>query len=396
MPDHQTPGVFVEEIPVGPRSIASIATAIPAFIGLTAVRPEGPARFHRVGSLLDFERAFGGAVAGGYLHASMVLFFVNGGGAAFVYALGNSATQKPPTVRSYTAALHALKKERGPSLILFPDAVGLGAKRLAKVQQAALDHCASERNRFCILDVPAADALLGPERGSAQTAIEAFRSRLSGEGLAFGAVHGPWLLPVTRVGVEPVAMPASGAVAGVFARVDGQRGVWKAPANENLNGVVGLSEHISDADQETLNVDPVGGRSINAIRTFPGKGILIWGARTLAGNDNEWRYISVRRLFIMVEESIRQAMAFVVFEPNNAQTWGTVELMVNAYLLVLFKQGALAGNTPKNAFFVRVGLGSTMTARDIQEGLLHIEFGLAPLRPAEFITARITLHVEPA
>lgn len=191
-------------------------------------------------------------------------------------------------------------------------------------------------------------------------------------------------------------MPASGAVAGVFARVDGQRGVWKAPANENLNGVVGLSEHISDADQETLNVDPVGGRSINAIRTFPGKGILIWGARTLAGNDNEWRYISVRRLFIMVEESIRQAMAFVVFEPNNAQTWGTVELMVNAYLLVLFKQGALAGNTPKNAFFVRVGLGSTMTARDIQEGLLHIEFGLAPLRPAEFITARITLHVEPA
>ena len=182
-----------------------------------------------------------------------------------------------------------------------------------------------------------------------------------------------------------LTLPPSPAVAGVMAKVDATRGVWKAPANVALSMVQNPTKVIKSEDQDNLNVDAVSGKSINAIRQFTGKGNLVWGARTLAGNDNEWRYISVRRLFNMVEESIQKASAFAVFEPNTPFTWLKLKTMIESYLENLWKQGALFGDSPDKAFFVNVGLGQTMTEDDINNGIMNIEIGLAAVRPAEFI-----------
>ncbi|MFZ4699403.1 MAG: phage tail sheath C-terminal domain-containing protein [Candidatus Methylumidiphilus sp.] len=185
-------------------------------------------------------------------------------------------------------------------------------------------------------------------------------------------------------------MPPSGAIAGIYAYVDNSRGVWKAPANVSVAQVLAPVEIIDDAGQEDLNVDVTGGKSINAIRSFTGRGTLVWGARTLAGNDNEWRYISVRRFFNMVEESVKKSTAWAVFEPNDAMLWIRVRGMIENYLILKWRDGALAGGKPEDAFFVKVGLGQTMTALDILEGRLIIEIGMAAVRPAEFIILKFS------
>jgi len=199
-----------------------------------------------------------------------------------------------------------------------------------------------------------------------------------------------WKAILTKVEEELSEIPPSGAIAGVYAYVDGNRGVWKAPANVSLNGVKGLTETIDFDDQKDLNVDVNAGKSINAIRSFSGKGILVWGARTLAGNDNEWRYISVRRFFNMVEESVKKSTYWAVFEPNDANTWIKVKGMIENYLTQKWRDGALAGATPEEAFFVKVGLGLTMTAQDILEGRMNVEIGMAVVRPAEFIILKFS------
>jgi len=182
-----------------------------------------------------------------------------------------------------------------------------------------------------------------------------------------------------------VELNPCGSIAGIYARVDAQRGVWKAPANVGVSAIVGPSINLTNSDQDNMNIDPTGGKSVNAIRSFVGRGTLVWGARTLAGNDNEWRYVNVRRLFIFVEESVAEATEFVVFEPNTANTWQKVKGMIEAFLTGLWRDGALAGATTKDAFFVNVGLGTTMTAQDILEGRMIVTVGMAAVRPAEFI-----------
>jgi phage tail sheath protein FI len=199
-----------------------------------------------------------------------------------------------------------------------------------------------------------------------------------------------------RLSQETVTLPPSPAVAGVYATVDRERGVWKAPANVSLSAVVGPAQKINADQQARLNIDPDSGKSINAIRSFTGKGTLIWGARTLAGNDNEWRYISVRRLFSMVEESAKKASFFAVFEPNDASTWLKVRGMIESYLYTLWQQGALAGPSPKAAYYVRVGLGTTMTTDDVNNGKMKIEIGLAAVRPAEFIVLSFSHKLQEA
>lgn len=189
---------------------------------------------------------------------------------------------------------------------------------------------------------------------------------------------------------QRVVLYPSGAMAGIYARVDRQRGVWKAPANVDVRGISAPGVAISDSEQEGLNIDATSGKSINAIRRFTGKGNLVWGARTLAGNDNEWRYIPVRRLFIFIEESVKKSTEFVVFEPNNANTWQRVKTMIENFLSRQWRESALAGAKPEEAFFVKVGLGETMTALDILEGRMNIEIGLAAVRPAEFIILKFS------
>ena len=183
--------------------------------------------------------------------------------------------------------------------------------------------------------------------------------------------------------------PAS-SMAGVYSRVDSQRGVWKAPANVDLRSVLSPTVSVSAEEQAGLNVDATSGKSINVIRFFQGKGNLVWGARTLAGNDNEWRYIPVRTLYIFIEESVKKATEFVVFEPNDANTWLRVKTMIENFLTNLWREGALAGAKTEQAFFVRVGLGQTMTALDILEGRMNVEIGLAAVRPAEFIILKFS------
>jgi uncharacterized protein len=193
-----------------------------------------------------------------------------------------------------------------------------------------------------------------------------------------------------------VKMPPSSAIAGVYARVDSDRGVWKAPANVGLNYVIKPSVKITHEMQENLNVDTETGKSINAIRAFTGKGTLVWGARTLAGNDNEWRYVPVRRFFNMVEESVKKATSQFVFEPNDANTWIKVRAMIENFLTLQWRAGALAGAKQEQAFYVRVGLGQTMTAQDILNGFMHVEIGMAVVRPAEFIILKFSHKLQEA
>jgi phage tail sheath protein FI len=185
-------------------------------------------------------------------------------------------------------------------------------------------------------------------------------------------------------------MPPSGAVVGVYAATDRDRGVWKAPANVSLASVVGPNTVFTASQLDALNIDVNAGKSINAIRSFVGKGTLIWGARTLAGNDNEWRYVPVRRFFNTVEESIKKSTYWAVFEPNNGNTWVKVKGMIENYLTNKWKEGALVGAKPDEAFFVRIGLGTTMSAQDILEGYMKVEIGMAVVRPAEFIVLKFS------
>jgi len=200
----------------------------------------------------------------------------------------------------------------------------------------------------------------------------------------------PYRNVINGIGSTLTLCPPSGAIAGIYALVDNQRGVWKAPANVSLNGVIAPASSFTTSETDALNVDATGGKSINAIRAFVGKGTLVWGARTLAGNDNEWRYISVRRFFNMVEESIKKSTYWAVFEPNDANTWVKVRGMIENYLTQKWREGALAGAAPKDAFFVRCGLGVTMSAQDILEGRMNVEIGMAVVRPAEFIILKFS------
>lgn len=193
-----------------------------------------------------------------------------------------------------------------------------------------------------------------------------------------------WSAIVAKLSQSMNTVPPSGAVAGIYAQTDATRGVWKSPANISISGIIGLTDDINDAEQEDMNIHETG-KSINALRKFTGKGFLVWGGRTLAGNSNDWRYINVRRLANMIEESSKKACMQFVFEPNAPQTWVNVKGMIDNFLNSLWNDGALVGSKANDAFFVQIGLGQTMSAQDILEGRMIVKIGYAPSRPAEFI-----------
>lgn len=179
-------------------------------------------------------------------------------------------------------------------------------------------------------------------------------------------------------------LPPSGAIAGIYAMNDAVRGVWNAPANVGIAGLIAPNVPITDDDQEDLNV-PLNGKAVNAIRTFPGRGSLVWGARTLDSNSNDWRYVQVRRTMIFVEQSVKTALNSFVFAPNTAQTWVTVTSMIESFLHGLWSAGGLMGASPTEAYNVQAGLGSTMTPTDVLEGRMIVQITLQMVRPAEFI-----------
>ena len=271
--------------------------------------------------------------------------------------------------------LAALEAVRDVALVCVPDHADVGGLTGRVVQ-----HCERLKNRFCVLH---------KERGFDP----------SGSGVvpdadtSYGAQYLPWINIVDPAGVGTVTIPPSGHVTGVIARTDLNRGVHKAPANEDLRGILvqdlgdtkPLERMIDDGTQASLN--PVG---LNVIRDFRdrGRGVKVWGARTMS-SDGQWKYINVRRLFIFVEESVRRGTQWVVFEPNDAYTWQRVASSVRNFLTTVWKNGALVGATPEEAFFVRCDL-TTMTPDDIDNGRLVCLVGIAPVKPAEFVIFRFS------
>ncbi len=371
------------------------------------------------------------------LFYSMQMFFNNGGGDCYIVSVGTYENGTPPSVTEgdITGGINALKKADEPTLLVFPDATSLSLSDYGTVVKNALAHCNLLQDRFTIADVVGDDftayrgelgmsdlkygATYYPDlnttlnfsfkgattithtSGATLTAPPAVPDNLNplpedpdlqGVSLDYIEKHYPGVYRniLAKVNSIYVTLPPSGTMAGIYARVDNDRGVWKAPANVSINNVIGPAVKITNDVQDGLNVDPTSGKSINAIRSFVGKGTLVWGARTLAGNDNEWRYVPVRRLFIFVEESVKKATEFVVFEPNDAKTWLRVKTMIENFLTSLWRDGALAGAAPSDAFFVNVGLGVTMTAQDILEGRMNVEIGMAAVRPAEFIILKFS------
>ncbi len=245
------------------------------------------------------------------------------------------------------------------------------------VQKALIAHCEGEANRMAILDPPPG---LDPQGVKAWSDLVGYDSK-------FATLYYPWLKvdnPAGTNGNKTVFVPPCGHMAGIWARTDNTRGVWKAPANETVLGVLDVQSQITKLEQEILNPD-----GINAIRAFGSRGLKVWGARTLSRTDPSWKYINVRRLFNMVEATIMDGTQWVVFEPNDQALWQRVNRTVYAFLLGLWRDGALFGASPEEAFFVKCD-GETNPPESIDEGKLVVEVGLAPVKPAEFVIFRFS------
>lgn len=363
-------------------------------------------------------------------------YFANGGGSCYIVSTGRQTGTIQPN--DLLLGLQAVKNLSGITLLVFPEGGAIpNPAALYALYNAALEQAAEKQDRFVLCDVSNQHVPEGND-------ISFFRKTVTGGenkvGLRYGAAYYPYVKTSLKLHYTPdaveivhqtlikedgkadskmngilhaltmadnlvkesiatpqleavidaltVTLPPSCGIAGLYCMVDNSRGVWKAPANVSMNNVIAPVVQISNADQDDLNVS-VDGRSINAIRTFVGKGVLVWGARTLDGNSNEWRYVPVRRLCIMIETSVTVALKAFVFEPNDAKTWVQVKLMIENFLTNLWRQGALAGAKPENAFAVNIGLGKTMTAIDILENRMIVHLMLAVVRPAEFIVISI-------
>ena len=233
-------------------------------------------------------------------------------------------------------------------------------------------HCERLRSRFAVIDCP-----------QGQHDAEALDPRTAlGSGTSYAAFYYPWIVVSDPDTGAHKLIPPGGHCVGLYARMDSERGVFKAPAGETLRGALDLEFEINDEMQDRLSL-----RGVNAIRRFPGRGILVWGARTLS-TDPEWKYIGVRRLQIFLERSIAEGIQWAVFEPDDARLWARVQDTINHFLREQWRSGALSGATEKEAFFVTCN-ETTMTLDDILNGRLICEIGIAPVRPAEFVIFRI-------
>lgn len=250
----------------------------------------------------------------------------------------------------------------------------ISAEGVKGVQLAMIAHCENMKDRFAILDCPPG---LNPQQ------VKDWRMKDAGYDTKYGAVYYPWIRIANPLGGESILVPPSGHLAGIYARSDTERGVHKAPANEVIRGVMGVENQITKSEQDILN--PIG---VNCIRSFPGRGIRVWGARTLS-SDASWRYINVRRLFNYIEESIQQGTQWIVFEPNDPALWARIRRDISAFLTTVWRSGALFGLTPAEAFYVKCDAETNPpAARDL--GQVVIEIGLAPVKPAEFVIFRIS------
>lgn len=506
-----TPGVYINEINAFPNSVVPIATAVPAFIGYTPradyagkslyntaqkitsfaefqayfmldnpLPPVDPARQYSPEYYLVLQKSQPSSgeyltINGQYysvlpdpstlyyLYNSIRLFYENGGGDAWVVAVGpygvagkqpmTDLSAKPvnPNVKltDLLSGLAVLQNEQVPTLYICPEATLLSVADNGTLMQAMLLQAQTMQTALCVFDIIGG---ANPDPILYTQDIQTFRDATGSNGLQYGTCYYPFigtnimstadidftnlfggdiaqLAPLLNPSCapNPVAesilqkiqtpsgmsnsqlqaallnaseayaqivqhvlhcanvLPASGAMAGVYTVNDNMSGVWNAPANCTIVGATELPIRLGDTQQANLNIDAVSGKSVNAIRFFNGQGILIWGARTLDGNSQDWRYIPVRRTMTFLEQSVKLAARAYSLEPNNANTWAGVKSMISNFLMDIWKQGGLQGSSPADAFQVNVGLGTTMTSDDLLNGYLRVSVLVAVVRPAEFL-----------
>jgi len=273
--------------------------------------------------------------------------------------------------------IFTMKNLLNVSLLAVPGQTG------AVLQQALIDHCELMRYRFAVLDGP-------PPANDTLVDVQNHRQQFDTK---YAALYHPWLtirdpFPANLAAIGQYAIPPSGHVLGVYARVDNDRGVHKAPANEVLRGITGFTRYFNQAEQDILNPFPV---NINVLRDFRpnNRGLRVWGARVIT-SDNDYKYINVRRLVIFIEDSLDRGLQWVVFEPNGAELWARVRRAITNFLTTVWRNGALEGTTPEQGFFVKCDR-TTMTRDDIDNGRLVVVVGVAPVKPAEFVIIRLGL-----
>jgi phage tail sheath protein FI len=348
MPEYLAPGVYVEEVAFRARSIEGVPTSTAGFVGVSR-----DSKLERaITSFAEYERA-APSDSTNHLTGAVKGFFDNGGRRC---AIAWIAPADPIEI-----ALDRLSEER-VSILSSPDET-----TLPNATAAMAAHCEKHKNCVCILQ--------------ASQPVVAHEEHEPSVRSSYAAYYHPWL-KVDAAGA--VLVPPCGHIAGLYARIDAQRGVWKAPSGEQIHGAAGISQDVPAAAADLLVV-----RGIDVLRIDPSRGIVAWAARTTS-TDPEWKYVNVRRLFIFLERSIEEGLQWVVSEPNGVALWESVRAALERFLLDLWRSGALAGSAADDGYFVRCDR-TTMTQDDIDNGRLVALVGVAPLRPAEFVIIRITV-----
>jgi uncharacterized protein len=397
VPTYLAPGIYVEEVSAGPRPIEAVGTSIAGFVG---VAPDAAKHLNEprwFDNWTQFTKEFASPESASTpLSHAVFGFFQNGGGRCCVVNVGaNGSIVGGGQGRK---GLQVLEQSDEIAIVAAPGYTDPAS------YDALLSHCEKMKDRVAILDAPLQvskiDALTkvatapreskkprgGREEaeapGAAEPEPDAVRPRQSDGG--WGAFYFPQI--TVRDPLSPkdlIDVPPSGHIAGVYARSDATRGVHKAPANEALRGALNVTYRVTREEQAILNPN-----GVNCIRLFPGEGIRVYGARTLAESSSEWRYLNVRRLFNMVEESIARSTRWVVFEPNDRPLWKAIRRDISAFLTLIWRQGALMGRTPEEAFFVQCD-EETNPPSVINDGMVVTIIGIAPVKPAEFVIFRI-------
>lgn len=395
MPQPHNPELLISERPVR-TAVVPAASGVAAFVGHTL---EGPANeVVAVRSYMDYARSFGGLAASSELSYAVLQFFRNGGDQALIVRVPELDTGLPDlgmiagTSTSFPMGLGCLEGNEDFDLLCLPDATRprtpggnvpeFKIEQMVELWRAGADLC-RRHHALLLMEAPA------PLTVTAD--LQTFAGSLPRDSGAFAAAYVPWTIiddPLHQ-GQQRQCAP-SGTVAGLYARTDKTRGLWKAPAGTEaqLNSVKALTKRFTDTEQGILN--PLG---INLIRDLPAHGIVAWAARTLSQAD-EWKYVPVRRLANHIERSLQRGLRWATFEANDEPLWTQLRQDTSDFLRALMQKGAFAGQIDRDCYFVKCDR-TTMTQADIDHGLCIIQLGFAPLRPAEFVIVRIVLTTQP-
>ena len=378
------PGVFIEEIQTQPKRIEGVDTSTAAFAGWAPIGPADRAEF--VASWSEFKQKFGGLDPRSLLGYSVQHFFDNGGKKAWVVrvAAPEADAVLHPNTPEFDAALLPANRSGGLYALDRVDLFNLlcvpgetNSSTVLKLQRFCRD-----RRAFLILDCDESDDFEDVRSGPGE---------IAGEDAMNAAFYFPWVIAEDALANNvPREFPPCGFVAGLYARTDSARGVWKASAGTDaaMIGVTGTARDKTINDSQNAVLNP---KAVNCIRTFPRYGTVVWGARTIHGRDDlgsEWKYVPVRRTALFIEESLRGGLAWVVFEPNDEPLYAKIRMLVGEFMYGLFVQGAFQGMTPNETYFVKCDR-TTTSQNDIDSGIVNVIVGFAPLKPAEFVIIRL-------